>query len=145
MSSNFFSSCLLNPNTCPLCFSAAKSTSTFSSIVLSFRLHLVSSFSWLISLGLCRAKLWSFFSWKAVMGNRVSRKLWLIWVVWLERNRRVSKNSSGDFSVVWDSVFYFVASWSKLTTPFLFFHSNHLVLIFDQLSFLMRTILNFII
>lgn len=65
----------------------------------------------------------------------------LIWAVWLEHNRGVYENSSGDIYVVWDSVFYFVMSRSKVdhSLSFLFFHLNIFVVIFDPFSFLMRT------
>lgn len=67
----------------------------------------------------------------------------IIWTIWLEHNWRVYENSSGDVSVVWDSVLYFLASCSKVDHSFSFY-LNHFIVMFDWFSFLMRTIFNFI-
>lgn len=56
----------------------------------------------------------------------------------------VLDNSTGDASVVW-ILFCILLRVGLLTTPFLFSLLNLFVVIFDQFSFLMRTILNFIV
>lgn len=150
MSSNpFFPNVSLSPNMSPLCFAAVE-----SNIHLCFHCLLFSSL-WgkLLQLvdfsQVMPSKAVDYFSWKAVPSNRVSRKLWLlclpglIWAVWLERDRRVYDNSSSDVSVVWDSVCILQRVGQKLTSPFLFLHLNHFVVLFNRFSFLMRTILNF--
>lgn len=119
---------------------------------LSLSFHLVfmgvSCFIWLISPGLCRAKLWIVSSLgKPCREIRLGNFGYFAFMVsfgrfWLERNRLIFENSSGDASVVWDSFWFSIASWSKVVFPFPFFPFE--LSLYLQLGFLMRMIFNFI-